>query len=226
MTRFHVGVTLAIVMLVAAVGGAQSADQADPTAASPPPVADGRRLVAVLDLVRIFDECAQIKALNEIIQKKTEEITKEANQRREVIETKQFELKQAFRPGTQDYNVRRKELMQLNIDANVWFKLTEEEVEQDRFHWTRVIYEQAASAAAEVARERGFDVVLQRTEFRPLDPGVEQNVQVLRRMIQERQLVYHVPEVDITNTVIRRLDAAYQAAGGKKQLDPATGTKP
>ncbi len=226
MTRFHVGVTLAVVTLVAAVGGAQSADQADSTAASPPPAADGRRPVAVLDLVRIFDECAQIKALNEIIQKKTEEITKEANQRREVIETKQFELKQAFRPGTQDYNVRRKELMQLNIDANVWFKLTEEEVEQDRFHWTRVIYEQAVSAAAEVARERGFDVVLQRTEFRPLDPGVEQNVQVLRRMIQERQLVYHVPEVDITDTVIRRLDAAYQAAGGKKQLDPGTGTKP
>lgn len=214
---FFLMIPLAIVGLVLA-GASQGWGQP-----SPGVLAGADHAVATLDMVRIFSECAQIKALNEQIRRRTEEITKEAQMRREVIEGKQEELT-AFLPGTADYEDRRRALMKLNVDANVWFKMEEEAIEQDRFHWTRVIYQQAASAAGKVAKERGYDVVLQRMDFKPFE--IEQRVQTLRRMIQERIVVYNVPEVDITDLVVRRLDAAYQAAGGKKQLGSPPKPKP
>jgi Skp family chaperone for outer membrane proteins len=214
---FFLMIPLAIVGLVLA-GASQGWGQPSPGLS-----AGGDHPVATLDMVRIFNECEQIKALNEQIRRRTEEVTREAQMRREVIEGKQEELT-AFQRGGADYEDRRRALMKLNVDANVWFKMEEEAIEQDRFHWTRVIYEQAVSAAGEVAKERGYGVVLQRMDFKPFE--IEQRVQTLRRMIQERIVVYNVPEVDITDIVVRRLDSAYQASGGKKQLGPSPQSKP
>lgn len=182
------------------------------------PALSGSHTVAVLDLVRIFNECAQIQDLNEMMKQQTEEAAKEAQQRRRVIEDKQSELS-AFRPGTQDFVDRRKDLARLNIDANVWFKVTEQVMDQDKFDWTRVIYENVMKSTGEIARQRGFDVVLLRNEFKPDD--IEQSVPALRRAIQERSVVWNVPEIDITDLVIRKLDQDYKAAGGAKTLGPS-----
>lgn len=166
---------------------------------------------AVLDLVRVFDETVQIQDLNNMIKKRNGELNAEAEQRRKIIENKQTELT-AFKQGTPDYETRRKELMRLNIEANVWLKSSEEETEQEKFDWTRIIYEKALRAAGELAQERGYAVVLQRFEFKPDD--VQPSVQGLRRMIQERNVIWHAPEIDITMEVVRRMDAEYKAEGG------------
>jgi len=215
MSRRLLGIVVLGIAFVTAIGVAQSTGQSDTADAAPPAIAGAGHPVAVLDLIRVFNECAQINDLNEMIRRKTEEITKEANQRREVIENKRIELT-AFQPGKPDYEARRKDLTRLNIDANVWLKMAEEEIESERFHWTRIIYEQAERAAAKTAKERGYDAVLQRTEFKPFE--IEQSVPALRRMIQERFVVYSVPEIDITDLVIRQLDAMYKAGDGKQRL--------
>src|SRR5262245_28825276 len=110
--------------------------------------------VAVIDLFRIFNECAQIQALNEEIKKKTEDYSKEATERRKRIEDKQQQLN-AFQPGTRDFEDRRRELIRSNIEANVWLKVSEQEIEQDRFMWTVKIYKQACEHAGETAQEKG-----------------------------------------------------------------------
>ena len=167
--------------------------------------------VAVLDFVRIFDECAQIKHLNETIRDKETEIQTEAQQRKKVIENKQVELS-AFQRGTPDFETRRKELMRLTIEANAWLQASEQDLERERFDWTRIIYEKALRVSAEIAKSQGFDVVIQHKEFKP--DGIEPTVASIRRVIQQRNLVYHVPEIDITDRVIRRLDEQYRASGG------------
>jgi Skp family chaperone for outer membrane proteins len=186
-------------------------------------------LMAVLDLVRIFNECAQIQDLNQMIREKSDGFTKEATQRKKVIEDKQMELS-AFKVGSPDWEARRKDLVRLNIEANVWLKVTEQQVEQEKFDWTRIIYEKAVQLSAEIAKDRGYDVVLQKTEFKPED--IEQTVQNLRRVIQDRSVIYSTVDNDITEQVIRKMDSDYKAAGGKKQLgspgpvSPPTKTKP
>lgn len=199
-------------LLSMTVAIAQTSPPADVPATTSTP---GAHPVAVVDLVRIFNECAQIQDLNQLMKEQTDEFAKEAAQRRKVIEDKQTELG-AFRPGSDDFAIRRKDLVRLNIDANVWLKVSEQAMDQDKFDWTRIIYENVLKTVDEIARERGYDIVLNRTEFRPDD--IEQTVQTLRRLIQDRTVVHNVPEIEITDLVIRKLDAAYKAAGGKKQL--------
>lgn len=191
---------------------AQTSPSGDAPATSSPP---GAHPIAVVDLVRIFNECAQIQDLNQLMKEQTDEFAKEAAQRRKVIEDKQTELG-AFRPGSDDFAIRRKDLVRLNIDANVWLKVSEQAMDQDKFDWTRIIYENVVKTVEDISKERGYDVVLNRSEFRPDE--IEQSVQTLRRLIQDRTVVHSAPEIDITDMVIRKLDATYKAAGGKKQL--------
>lgn len=214
MARFVLAVGAMAVLLGFAAWGTQTSAQPQ-AAASPTP--SGR--IATLDVVRIFNECAQIQDLNSMMKEEAEDFTKEASQRRKVIEEKQLELS-AFKPGTVDFELRRKDLIRMNIEANVWLKVSEQVIEQEKFDWTRIVYENALQASAEMAREKGFEIVVQSTDFKPGE--IEQNISTLRRVIQDRAVIYRSPQVDLTDAVIRRLDRDYQAAGGKKQLKKAS----
>ena len=141
------GGTLLVAQSLGQAGPPGSADAASPH-------------TAVIDLVRVFNECAQITDLNELIRRKESELQTEAEQRRKVIELKQVELG-AFRPGTADFEARRNDLRRLNIDANVWLKISEQDLEREKFEWTRVIYENTIKATGKISQEMGFDLVLQ-----------------------------------------------------------------
>lgn len=194
------------------VGAAYSQGQ---TNQASPVAAGGSPKMAVVDLVRIFNECAQILDLNEMIRQKNEDYSKEANQRRRTIEDKQTELS-AFKPGNPDFETRKKNLIRMNIEANVWLKVAEQEVEQLKFDWTRVVYEKAMQAVTEISKERSFDLVLQKTEFKPFD--IEQNIQTLRRLIQDRTVLHNSADLDISDMVIQRMNNAYKSSGGKTTL--------
>ncbi len=193
--------------------GAQSLGQAE----SPGSAGTLRPRTAVIDLVRVFNECAQITDLNELIRRKEAELQTEAEQRRKVIELKQVELS-AFRVGTADFEARRKDLDRLNIEANVWLKISELDLEREKFEWTRVIYEHTIKATAKISQEMDFDLVLQSKPFKP--ENIEQSIGGIQRMIKSRSVVFSVPEIDITDRTIRSLDAQYKAAGGRQQLTP------
>lgn len=185
------------------------------SAPAPQPSKDCCHVVGVLDLVRVFNEANQIQDLNDMMKEQAEQFAKEAEQRRKIIEDKQNHL-QALRPGTQEHSDLRRDLLRLNIDANVWLKTSEAQVDQDKFEWTKVIYEKTVRISGEVSKERGYDVVLLRNTFKPDE--IELNVNTLRRYLQDRTVIYNTPEVDVTDIVIRRLNEEYKAGGGKKQL--------
>lgn len=165
----------------------------------------------VVSFLKIFNEANQIQDLNAEIRQKEQDFQSEAKNRQKVIEEKQAELT-AFKLGTPDHEKRRKELVRLNIEANTWFQVTEAEIETMKYEWTRLIYEKSLDVINAVARERGFDVVLQ---DKPMPEVIDQNVQGIRRVIQERQVVYHRNEIDITDEVIKRLNQQYLISKAK-----------
>ncbi len=175
--------------------------------------------VAMVDFVRIFNECDQIKDLNEILRKQEVDIQSEAKQRQKVIEDKQIELS-AFQPGTPDFQLRRKDLIRLGTEANVWLKVAEQDMENQKFDWTKVVYKNAVQVVGQLSNERGYKMVLQYKEFVPDD--TDQSLQTIRRMIQDRAVVHAEKDTDITDEVIRRLNGLYRAAGGRKQLEPSS----
>ena len=216
MNRYVLIFSIVLVIGIAAVGVGQSPSGAAPSSAA-------AASIGVIDLVRIFNECVQITDLNDIMKQQADEIREEGKQRSTVIENKQISLS-AFQVGSPDYEARRRELMQLKTEFNVWVQVAEQNMEQQKFDWTRVIYEKGVAAAAAIAKERGFTVVLQRYDFKPLEG--ERTVQALRRQIQDRSVVWNISEIDVTEQVIKRLDLEYRDAGGKKQLLNMLTTRP
>ncbi len=207
MNRSILSIAIAAIVGIAALALAQNTGSESP--ATPPTATNGQ--IAVIDLVRIFAECAEIKGLNAKLNNEGTETKLEAEQRQARIEQKQKELT-AFEPGTSDYESRRKELLRLNIEANVWLKYKQEDIERRKFEWTELLYTRAQEVVAALAAERGYLSVVQRIDFKPAE--VAPNVQALHRLIQERSVFWHAPEADITDEVIRRMDIAYKTSGG------------
>lgn len=207
LTLWLLGALLAVSLFVA-----HSLAQAAPEAAGSAPTR-----IAVIDFVRVFNECAQIKDLNEFFRQKQDELETEGRQRQKVIEGKRIELS-AFQPGSVDYERIRKDFLRLGTEANVWLKMSEQDLESRRFDWTRVIYQNALDAAERIAAEQNFDVILQYKPFNADD--IEPTLVAIRRIISTRSVVFRRGEIEITAEVIRRLDTTYKAGGGKKQLIP------
>jgi len=215
------GLSAAFIGILALVVTSQGIGQSKPATSGAPSnvgAAAGRR-VAVLDVVRIFNECNQIKDLNEKMKQAGDEYAAEVRRRREKLDALQTELR-AFRPGTADYETRRKEFVKLTIDANAWAKATEEDIERQKYDWTRIIYGRTIEVSGQIAKDMGFDVVLQTSEFKPLEMP-EQDVQSLRRFIQQRAVIYNVADIDITDAVINRLNQEYRASSTRTTTQPA-----
>jgi Skp family chaperone for outer membrane proteins len=197
---------------------AQTWGQADGTA-KPATASEsaGYDRIATIDFTRIYLECAQARDLSEMMRTREGEVQVEVRDRQRVMDEKQAAIG-AFRVGTPDYEARRKELVRLGIESNVWIKMIEQDMEAQKFDWTRILFEQAQAIVDEICKERGLTLVLQTREFRPQE--MNSDVATIRRFIQERTVAYARPTSDITQEVISRLDAKYQAAGGKKMLAP------
>jgi len=77
------------------------------------------------------------------------------------------------------------------------------------------IYNEIRSVAEIVGRERGYTLILKADPSR-LDGDEPENMSTL---IGQRGVLYHDPELEITDEVLKRMNAAYAAKRGKKEKD-------
>jgi Skp family chaperone for outer membrane proteins len=173
--------------------------------------------VAVIDVVRVFNEFRQTQDLNEEFEKRRRQVQEELNARDVTLETKAGEL-EAFHPDSADYSKRRRELQRLRIDRENYMRFAEMEVRELFRDWTRRTYEQICQTAAEVARERGFEVVLAREELEEDLPDAA----ALKQQIRSRKVIFFNPENDITDQVLERLNRSYEQKAKRPELAPLT----
>ncbi len=72
------------------------------------------------------------------------------------------------------------------------------------------VYTSIRAAAGQLAVERGYSVVFVDDSISPIPPGSEQE---MNRQISARRMVYTSPDVDITEELISRMNAAWKNAG-------------
>ena len=173
--------------------------------------------IAVIDVVRVFNEFRQTQDLNEEFDKRRRQVQEELDARDVTLETKAGEL-EAFHPDSADYSKRRRELQRLRIDRENYMRFAEMEVRELFRDWTRRTYEQICQTAAEVARERGFEVVLAREE---LEEGLP-DAAALKQQIRSRKVIYFHPDSDITEQVLDRLNRPYEQKAKRPELGPLT----
>ncbi|MFQ6047915.1 MAG: OmpH family outer membrane protein [Phycisphaerae bacterium] len=171
--------------------------------------------IAVVDMTRVFNECQQIKDINDYLQKQDEQFRAERDKLKEAADQKQAEL-EAFARGSPEYLERFKQWVKLQTDYSTLVRLRERQMLVDQTRWTRQSYLQIVQAVEQIAKDRHLALVLYRDE---MDLKTN-NLQELERRLRGRKVIYVDQALDITDQVLEKVNRDYQARGGLKSLQP------
>lgn len=171
--------------------------------------------MAVVDLVRVFGECDQIKDLNTRFQRTREDLSNEAAARRKSLDEAEIKMR-AYRPGSNDYVQAKRELTKQGIEFKAWADTKEQEVKADEYRWMEHLYTVSCDVVQRLAERKGLDIVMLSEPFNAaMDPD---NLGALQAQIRARKVVYRSASADITNCVIEEMNRDYRAKGGKESL--------
>jgi len=167
--------------------------------------------VAVVDVIRIFNECQQTKDVNERFQLRDEKFAGQRQKLKEAVDRKEDEL-EAFARGSKEYVERFKQWVQLQIDYGSAIKIHQRRIVRDQVFWTRRTYTQIVQAVEEVAKARGLLLVLYRDD---MDLQTD-DLQDLGSRLRDRKVVFSAAGLDITQDVLDKVNRDYRASGGVK----------
>jgi Skp family chaperone for outer membrane proteins len=162
--------------------------------------------VACLDVVKIFNEYERQKDLTEEMRAINQDMQDEEQRRRGQIDTLQATL-DAISDSDPAKVKRQREMLQLQIDYKNWGELMQADMAREIGLWTRRVYGEIVAAAQETAQRQGFDIVL----YKDQPELVGYDPEALRDQIRSRKLVYASEMVDITQTVLDKLNSDYRA---------------
>jgi len=181
-------------------------------AQTPAPPAHGA-WIGVVDLVRVFNEFEQTKALNAALDQYKARLADEQQKREEQLTIERQTLA-GFAPDSTEYLQRRKAFKKMMIDYQAWLAVERDTLKEEHFRWIKRTYAAVIDGIDKVARRRGIQVVLTREE---LDTSVE-DATVLQKQILNRKVVYYDPALDLTDEVLAVINEAFNKAGGARSI--------
>ena len=123
-------------------------------------------------------------------------------------------LQEEIKPGTEEFERRRKEVVMLEAELQ-WFMDSEgQKVERGLASSLRSIFDDIQAVVHEIAIEKGLDVVLASDQ---LPAQVAESTAQVRQHILLQKVLYWSRDVDITDEVVARLNTRY-----KQTLGPVT----
>lgn len=203
MMRYTGGAVIAVLML----GGASALGQPNIAVMNVPQASE--RYTKTSDLEARFD------ALRADLNKQREALA-------DKIERTKRSLQEELQPGTDDYRARSKELAMLQAEMQYFMDSEGKRIESGLAKSLRSIYDDIHAMVQKVAKEKGFDAVLAVDE---LPDEIPDSPNALRQQIMLQKVLYWNPRIDMTDEVVSRLNAQYQAAGGKNSLGLAKPVK-
>ncbi len=191
--------------------------------AAPLMAADATR-IAVANTARIFSEMQELKDLRVKLQSEQKLLAGVNTEKRDKLSALKS-ARDALKVDSPQYQDKNAELMKAAVEYEAWGKINEANVQRDQKLQMRRLFEKIEQAVAEVAKQKGYDLVV--TDQRPdLPDDVDQlTLDQLRALINSRNVLYANEKADISNDVLALLDARYRAAA-KTQPAAAPATQP
>ena len=161
--------------------------------------------VAAVDFNRVLQECEQQAVLRADNSAKSLDLNNENTARTEELQRLQLEM-DPLQPGSDAWQAKAKVVQQKRLELEVWGKMAQQENQLTRARQLAELYTAINDAAAAVAAEQGYDLVVM---SEPLPDLLTLNVQRLETIMQTRKIIYTGPNADITNAVLQRVNTAY-----------------
>ena len=169
--------------------------------------------VATANPARIFNEIQETKDLQAKFNADLGTLNDQRKQKElQINDTKA--ARDSLKPDTAQWAERNKELVRLAVEYEAWQKIVQADLERQQKVQMRAIFDRITETVGQVATSRQIDLVI--AEVRPeLPESLDQlNTNDLRARLISRNVLFSVPQVDISNEVIAAMDAKYKGGAG------------
>jgi Skp family chaperone for outer membrane proteins len=168
-----------------------------------PKIASGQRVkIGVVSVLKIFQNCKGNEQYRQSAVAERTRAEAELEQLSKEIEAEEAGLK-TLKLGSDDHLARVKQIItkRASLQAQQEFYKQREALKEQQ--WTEKVYKDVLRITAEVAKEKGLDIVLEKDEPEfPLSNYTE-----LMTVISTHKVLYSSGCVDISDEVMARLDA-------------------
>lgn len=180
----------------------------------------GSARVAVVDIPAVSQRYLRTADLEAQFEQRRIKFNEQRDALRQKLERTARSLQEEFKPGTDEFEARRKQLALLEAEMQ-WFVETQgQKLEAALAASLREIYSDIHGAVSEVAQEQGVDIVLAADRVPEETPRTTSQA---RQQILLQKVVYWTLRVDLTEEVITRLNATHKA---RRMAAPAGTARP
>jgi len=205
MKKSHIALLVAACLLGGTLMLRNSFGQSQP--ASPPPAATK---IAVCDVQEVFANYERAKDLLSKLNDERQAAAAESDKRGKAMEALQTEMS-ALKPGSPEYDSRLAQLERMAIDRKVEIQYQESALQRKHRAMTLEMYNEVMAMISTVAGAEGIHLVFQRDK-ELLDTG--ETADVLAQ-IRNRKVLHCDGSLDITQTVLARLNETFHSSGAK-----------
>lgn len=190
MKRINWGIALAVVTLTGVLVGANG-------------MAGGPSRVAVVDIRRVVVEYNKFTELKNTIAAAQKVATGELEKRKGVIGGL-IEQKKDVKPGSADAQKFDDLILQNRVEAQAFGEITRARLERQQFTGLRDCYKDVMDELAAYSNENNIDAVY---SMRQVKITEAKNTQDLETLIAAKYVLYNNAGTDITDAVLKRLNA-------------------
>ncbi|HRU06215.1 MAG TPA: OmpH family outer membrane protein [Candidatus Brocadiia bacterium] len=189
---------LTFVAVLALAGAALAAEAARPAK------------VGVVDLTRVFESSDRAKELNREAAEMMRQYTARLNSAKERVRELSSSAAE-FAMGTPQRQEQEKKLEEMVKTARLLQQEAYAKENSARVRNTLAVYQDVNAAAEAVARRMGLDLIIrQRSLPQHTDEEMDNMpINALILEISQRTALYQAPDLDVTDAVIKELNAAY-----------------
>ncbi|MCK4602642.1 MAG: OmpH family outer membrane protein [Phycisphaerae bacterium] len=165
--------------------------------------------VAVCDVAKVLNNYQRTKRHVAELEEEKASFEAEDDKKIKAIQNLQAEMED-LKEGSKEYERRLYEIQRLTIEHEAWVKVRQGLLIRKRNRMMVQMYKQILEMTGRVAKERGIDIVLFLDDVE-IPEGA--STKMVAQLLPQRKVLYSTEKVNLTDTVLMRINEAYRSAG-------------
>jgi Skp family chaperone for outer membrane proteins len=182
-------------------------------AAAPLRAQEAPARVGIVNPAAIFTSMQETKDLKVKLEQDQKNLQAELQSRQQKVKDLQA-ARDLLKPDSPQYQQADQDLLKGAIEFDTWSKIQQAQLQGNQKQQMKLLFDKIVAATSEVAQAKGYDIII--ADQRPDLPEnlAPMSVEQLRAAINQRNVLYMNPKMDISNDVVAALDAKYKSGGG------------
>ena len=208
--RLLVIVSAMLPMLAAVLIALPLAQPALAQNAPAPETTAGPTRVGVVNVGKVFNSMQETKDITARFESERQNLQTLGQQHQQELHQLQQMLANGPKPGSQQFDDQQEQLDEKTVQYDNDLKLKQLQSVRNQARQLKAIFAKIEDAVGQVAKQRGLDLVV--TEIKPdLSDNANLTPEEISQRINQRNLMFVDPKIDITAEVVTMLDAKYKA---------------